>query len=419
MDKVQIENTEFIVDGIKYVCSEFKNRSAGSISEKMCQKYFKDQLNKWADQVDEEPFSLHPKAFMGSMTLSSLLNIISAILLWIGLKSNSSFLPIISTAVILFSVVLDATESFLYRQFFDFLFSKATSTNIMARRAPKGEVKRRIIFGGHADAAYEMTYVLHGQIKTVLPVLAGSSLGAAFVLISNISLLIHYIATGSVDMEGIWRLIGMVGFAFIPFFLAVVFFTNWARVVDGANDNLSACYVAMSVLKEMSEKNIRYENTEVCCLITGSEEAGLRGSLAYAERHREELLNVETIFIALDTMRDIDQLRVFTLGLNGTQRNSDVVGELLIEVGNNWGVEIRKSKLLFGATDAEAFSRNGILSCGFCGVDLKPKLYYHTRFDTWNNINRECLQISRKICIETAHLYDNKGIETPGGTKPQ
>ena len=145
---------------------------------------------------------------------------------------------------------------------------------------------------------------------------------------------------------------------------------------------------------------------------TGSEEAGLRGALAYSERHREELLNIETIFIALDTMREVDQLRVFTLGQNGTQKNCDAVGELIINAGNNCGIEIRKSMLLFGATDAEGFSRNGIRSCGFCGVALKPKLYYHTRFDTWDSINKECLQLSHEICMESARLYDNKGIKS-------
>jgi aminopeptidase YwaD len=411
LSKVKIDIADFIVDGIIYVCSKYKKRAPGSISEKECQKYFKGELSNWADQVDEETFALHPKAFMGSMTLSGLLNIVSVILLWLGLKSNSIIFPIMGTAVILFSVLLDTTESFLYRRFFDFLFPKATSINIMARRSPKGEVKRRIIFGGHADAAYEMTYVLHGQIKTVLPVLAGSSLGAAFVLISNISLLIHYITAGSVGMEGIWRAIGLIGIAFIPFFLAVALFTNWTRIVDGANDNLSACYVAMGVLKEMMENNIRYENTEVCCLITGSEEAGLRGALAYSERHRNELTSVETIFIALDTLREIDQFRAFTLGQNGTQKNSSAVGELLCEAGKNCGIKIRKSKLLFGATDAEGFSRNSIQSCGFCGVNLKPQLYYHTRFDTCDNISNECLQLSHEICMETARLYDsNEGI---------
>jgi Zn-dependent M28 family amino/carboxypeptidase len=257
-----------------------------------------------------------------------------------------------------------------------------------------------------------MTYVLHGQVKTVLPVLVGSLLGATFVLIANITLLIRYIVVGSVNMEGIWQTIGVIGIACIPFFLAVAFFINWNLIVDGANDNLSACYVAMSVLKEMKEKNFRYENTEVCCLITGSEEAGLRGALTYAQRHKKELLNIETIFIALDTMHEVDQLRVFTLGQNGTQKNSHAVGALLMNAGKNCGVEIRNSKLLFGATDAEGFSRYGIQSCALCGVSLLPRLYYHTRFDTFDNINKDCLQLSHEICMETIRLYDREGIKT-------
>lgn len=412
LNKAQTDIGDFIAHGIKYVCTKYRNRSAGSVPEKECQKYFKAQLAKWADRVDEETFPLHPKAFMGSVVISGLLNIIAAILLWLGLQSDSIVLPIIGTAIILFSVSLDITETFFYSRFFDFLFPKGASINIIARRAPKGEVKRSIIFGGHADAAYEMNYVLHGQTKAVLPVLAGSSLGAAFVLLANVSSLILHIATSGAGAEGIWRAIGPIGIAFIPFFVAAVFFTNWARVVDGANDNLSACFAAMGVLKEMKEKGIRYENTEVCCLITGAEEAGLRGALAYSERHKKELSGVETIFIALDTMREADKLRAFTLGCNGTQKNSFAVSELICEAGKTLGVEIQKSKLLYGATDAEGFSGNGIRACGFCGVSLKPKLYYHTRFDTFDNINMECIRLALEICMETARLYDkNGGIE--------
>jgi len=111
-------------------------------------------------------------------------------------------------------------------------------------------------------------------------------------------------------------------------------------------------------------------------------------------------------------MREVDQLRAFTLGQNGTQKNNDAIAELLCEAGRNCGIEIQKSRLLYGATDAEGFSRNGIRSCGFCGVNLKPQLYYHTRFDTIDTINKECLHLTHGICMETARLYDStKGIE--------
>ncbi len=411
MSEISTGTLDYMLSGIKHVCLNYKNRSAGSKSEKECQKYFKKELSNWADQVDEETFTLHPKAFMGSILLTGLINIVSVILFWLSIKIGSIILLVIGAVTILFSVLLNTTETFLYCRLFDFLFPKAVSKNIMAKRAPNGEVKRRIIFGAHADAAYEMTYTLHGQLKTTLPVLIGSSLGSAFVLISNIMLFIHSLVNKRIAIEGIWTTMGIIEIAFIPFFIAVVFFTNWSFVVDGANDNLSACYVAMSVLKEMKQKNLRFENTEVCCLITGSEEAGLRGSLAYSEQHAEELLSVETIFIALDTMRENDKLKSIIVGQNGLVKNSVAVGELLNEAGENCGKEIEQSKLIFGASDAESFSRKKIRSCGFCGADLKPQLYYHTRYDTWDNISEECLQLSLEICLEASRLYDqNEGI---------
>ena len=410
MKNIRRDTVDYMVNGIKYICLNYKNRSAGSLSEKECQKYFKRELGNWADLVEEETFTLHPKAFVGSIPVAGSINILSVCMFWLSLKTDSIIFPIIGVVAILFSVALDTLESFFYRKAFDFLFPRAVSRNIMARRAPKGEVKRCIIFGGHADAAYEMNYCLHGQLKSTIPVLAGSSLGMAFVFICNVALLIQSATVGNVG-DGIWRILGIIEIAFIPFFIAIVFFSNWTRVVDGANDNLSACYVAMGVLKEMSEQNFRFENTEVCCLITGAEESGIRGALAYAKRHREKLSSVETIFIALDTMREIDQLRAFVLGQNGMQKNSNTVFELINEAGKNCGANIRKAKLLFGATDAEAFSRNDLQACGFCAVALTPQLYYHTRHDTWDNISEECLQLSLEVCMEAAHLYDeNNGM---------
>lgn len=403
------DTMNYMVHGIKYACFNFKNRSAGSTSEKKCQRHFKQELSKWADQVDEETFSLHPKAFMGWLPIAGLMNIFAVELFWIRLQTDSVIVSILGVLAVLLATILVSMEFLLYREFIDFLFPKAVSRNIMARRAPKGEVKRRIIFGGHADAAYEMTYSFLGKRKIVFLVTVGATIGMLFVLISSVALLIQSIIASNIDNDGFYRIIGLIGFAFVPFFIAILFFINWDRVVDGANDNLSGCFVAMGVLKEMAEKNFRFEHTEVCCLITGAEESGLRGSLAYAKRHMKELFNVETVFIALDTLREIEHLQVYTQGQIGVQKNSEAVGKLLDEAGKNCGIKMPRAKPYPGATDAEGFSRNGILSCGFCGVNHDPQPYYHTRHDTWNNISKACLRISLKVCMEASHLYDKYG----------
>jgi acetylornithine deacetylase/succinyl-diaminopimelate desuccinylase-like protein len=400
---------DYIINGIKYVCLNFKERSSGSISEKECHKYFKKELSNYADQVEEETFSLHPKAFMGTKPVVGILDIISVLMLWLSLITDSIVFSFFGAALVLCSVLFQILEIFLYRQFIDFLFPKAVSTNIIARRAPKGEVKRRIVFGGHADAAYEMTYVLHGQNKTLIPISVGSTVGMMFILVFNIALFINALTATKTDIE-FWKAIGIIETAFIPFFIALVFFTNWNLLVDGANDNLSGCFVGMGILKEMAEKNYSFEHTEVCCLITGGEESGIRGSLAYARRHKDEFLNVETIFIILDTMREIKHLEIFARGQNGIQKNSKAVGDLLTQAGKGCGIALPKLTLFVGATDAEAFSRYGIQACGFCGVNRNPRLYYHTRYDTWHNISEECLELSLNICIEASRLFDKQDI---------
>lgn len=400
----------YMTEGIRYICENFKDRAPGTHSERKAQKYLKGELEQWADKVEMEDFDLHPKAFMGWIPLASVLGMISVLCYWLTYKGvvNNSALAIVAMLVTLFGMSCFIIEFMLYREYVDFLFPKKISRNVMARRSPAGEVKRRIVFCGHTDAANEWTYSLHGGIKSLAPVMSGSIGGLIIISIFNIAWVI-YDLSGGAYVSDFWLVAGIVQLILIPFFIAILFFINWNVIVDGANDNLTADYIAMGVLKEMAENNKRYENTEVCCLLTGSEEAGLRGAVAYAKRHQQELKETETVVIAMDTMREIEQLQIYTQGCTGTQKDSNAVGEILYEAGVNCGIEMKETDVYPGAVDAEGFSRYGIEAAGFCGVNHDPKTYYHTRLDTPDNISEECINLSLDICLEAAELYDQKG----------
>lgn len=401
--KTTKETLKYMVDGIRYVCENFKNRAPGTESERNAQAYLKSELEKYADTVDMEDFDLHPHAFMGFIIVACCFVLASIAMFWLAPKSL--VFPIIGIVLTVFAVLMFVFEFLMYRAFVDFLFPKRVSRNVMARRAPKGEVKRRIIFGGHTDAANEWTYSLHGQGPALYIVGVGAIGGMFFVTAINLAVAILQPAA----ISGAWQVLGIIAVCLIPFLIAMMCFVNWRVIVDGANDNLSACYVSMGVLKEMADADFRFENTEVCCLLSGSEEAGLRGAKAYAKRHRKELLETETVFIAMDTMREIEQLQVYTQGCTGTVRDSKAVGDLLHEAGVNCGIDMKNAAVYPGAVDAEGFSMYGIRSCGFCGVNHDPKTYYHTRYDTPDNISPECIELSLDICLEAARLYDAKG----------
>lgn len=405
------ENTrKYMVDGIRYICENFKDRGPGTHSERKAQKYFIGELEQWADEVKSEDFEIHPHAFMGWIPPTAILAMISVILYWVCFKGGvtSSAIPLVACIITWLGMSCLILEFLLYREWCDFLFPKRTSRNVMATRKPTGEVKRRIIFCGHSDASPEWTYSIHGGIKALAPVMAGSIGGLIGVSIFNIIWLIYSLCGGTYASK-FWLVMGIIQLILIPFFIAILFFINWRVICDGANDNLTANYAAMGVIKEMAENDKRYENTEVCCMLAGAEEAGIRGSVNYAKRHQDELNEVETIVIAMDTMREIEQLQIYTQGCTGTQKNSNAVGELIYEAGVNCGIEMKETDIYPGAIDAEGFSRYGIEAAGFCGVNHDPKTYYHTRLDTPDNISEECINLTLDICLEAAELYDQKG----------
>ena len=397
---------KYMTDGIRYVCEHYKNRAPGTESERKAQEFFRDELKKYADEVEMEDFDLHPHAFMGFIILAGLFSLISVFMYWLAPKGM--VFPIIGMVLTFVSILMFIFEFLMYRSFVDFLFPKRVSRNVMARRKPSGEVKRRIIFGGHADAAFEWTFSLHGQLAALVPVIGGAIISMFALFCFNLAAVIHS-AGGTFEMAGAWKVLGIIALCLIPFCILILFFINWRVIVDGANDNLSACYIAIAVLKQMADKDFRYENTEVCCLISGSEEAGLRGAKAYAKRHKEDLQDVETVYVAMDTMREVEQMQVYTKGCTWTVRDSEAVGDLIHEAGVNVGIDMPRAEIYPGAIDAEGFSMYGLTAAGFCGVNHDPKTYYHTRKDTPDNIGEDCIELSLKVCEETARLFDENG----------
>ncbi len=406
---VSKETLRYMTDGIRDICEKFKDRAPGTQSERDAQAYLKKELEKYSDEVIMEDFELHPKAFMGFIPVAGVFGILSVIFFW--LTPYAPWLSILASVLMIADLLMFIIEFLLYRPFVDKLFPKAVSRNVYAVRKPKGEVKRRIIFGGHTDAAQEWTYTYHGGLKALAPVMAGAIIGMFVVTIVSVIWAVKTLMNGFVapEIEGAWKVIGIIMLCLIPFFILIIFFINWRVIVDGANDNLSANYIAMAVIKDMFDADERFENTEVGCLLSGSEEAGLRGARAFARKHKKEFLETETVFIAMDTMREIDQLQIYNIGCTGSVHSSKAVGDLIREAGLKCGIDMPRTQLYPGAIDSDAFTQEGLEAAGFCGVNHDPKKYYHTREDRWDNISPECIELSLKICKECAELYDSKG----------
>ncbi len=391
---------EYAIRNTKHFIESFGPREPGSESERKAQEQVQRELEHYADEVRTEPFQVTPKAFMGFLPAATVLLLASAfvysVVPWLALLLSVSALAV---------VVL---EFGMYKQFLDPFLPKKTSHNVYAVRKASGDAKRTIIVSGHVDSAYEMRFNLIGRFA----LLGVGALGVTclvFLLFVNMA----HVLLGDVLLSrigAVWHAVEWLRFVIVPASIPAFLFTRFSFVVPGANDNLTGTFVAMAVMKHLHEKAIRFDNTEVACLITGSEEAGLRGAKAFAKKHRNELLEKETVFLALDTLRDPDHLAVYDRDMSGTVRNHRGACDLLQRAGKEIGLNLSFESVYVGSSDAAAFSQEGIPAVALGGMDPSPPRYYHTRLDDWNNMSAECLRRSFGLSMRFVQLYDRQGL---------
>ena len=396
------EMTNFSVRGIKKICKDVGPRPAGSEQEHEAQKLMAAELDGACDKVDIEPFDVHPGAFLGWILTDGIMMIAAIVLFFFGMSA-------IALALCALSLIFAIVEFLLYKKLLDPFFPKKTSHNVVAVRKPKGEVRRRIIFSGHADSANEWRFTYYGGSKLLVPIIGLSFVGILLGLVLGIWAVAAGHAFSAAD-SGALNVMRYVFLAWIPILFTALFFENKKRPVMGANDDLTGCFISMAVVKYMQQHDIRFENTEVWVVLTGSEEAGLRGAKAFCKAHKNELSDVETVFVGLDTIRDYDFAAVYSRDLTGTVKNDAGACALVKEAAKQTGLDLPYKSVFFGATDAAAVTQAGMKAVSVAAMDPAPAKYYHTRLDTADNLDIKTVEAVLGVALETAFLFDEKGL---------
>lgn len=396
------EMTNFSVRGIKKICKDVGPRPAGSEQEHEAQKLMAAELDGACDKVEIEPFDVHPGAFLGWILTDGIMMIAAIVLFFFGMSA-------IALALCALSLIFAIVEFLLYKKLLDPFFPKKTSHNVVAVRKPKGEVKRRIIFSGHADSANEWRFTYYGGSKLLVPIIGLGFVGILLGLVLGIWAVAAGHAFSAAD-SGALNVMRYVFLAWIPILFTALFFENKKRPVMGANDDLTGCFISMAVVKYMQQHDIRFENTEVWVVLTGSEEAGLRGAKAFCKAHKNELSDVETVFVGLDTIRDYDFAAVYSRDLTGTVKNDAGACALVKEAAKQTGLDLPYKSVFFGATDAAAVTQAGMKAVSVSAMDPAPAKYYHTRLDTADNLDIKTVEAVLGVTLETAFLFDEKGL---------
>ncbi len=398
---------------IKKVCKEIGPRFAGSEEEKKSLEYMADDMKTCCDEVNIESYTVHPKAFLGWVPLSAVLMTISCALFFVAQFFALAPLFYVSLALTCICLFFIVTEFLFYKETMDPFLPKKTSHNAYGIKKPSGEVKRRIIFCGHADSSMEWRFTYWGGPKLVVPVIGGSVLGIVVTVVFCLIAIIKCIKNPEFINSTVLDIFSYILLPFIVLFLVATLFYDKNRIVEGANDDLTGCFTSIAVLKYLQDNNIQLENTEVVALCSGSEEIGLRGTKDFCEKHGKEFSDVETVFVALDTLRDYDFMAIYHKDMTGTVKNDPDASKLVQEGAKLAGFDVPFKTVSLGATDAAAATKSkcGIKATAFAAMDPAPARYYHTRLDTHENLDLKTIEASLDIVLNTLFLYDEKGLD--------
>lgn len=392
---------KYMVKEITHICTKIEKRDPGSIGEKKACEYMAKTLKEdcGCERADVESFKENPRSFFGWLFFT-LTFVLAAIVLYF-------FSPVVSVILIVLGLLLALLQFGLYFKTIDKVFPEKTGHNVTAIKKCTGETKRRIIFNGHPDAAWEwpVNYAL-GGVGFEAHAIIGFA-GAFYYLILAI---IQLIQNGSVGADPSTSLgkAGLIGLIFVPFLIGLYFMVNYRRVVDGANDNLSGCYMGIALLKALKDEGIEFENTELGVVLTGSEEAGLRGAKAWCEAHKDEFSDVPTFIYSYDTIHDPKFLMVNYRDLNGTVKADKDASDLFMEAADELNIQCRKGMVppLGGATDSAAFAQAGMRAAGITGLNHKLESYYHTRRDSYDNMNLDGLANCFAATVKVLEKFD-------------
>ena len=384
------EAADFIIKETALFCRLYKNRVSGSDGEHGAAWRLAKMLSDGCGcrRIKKESFTVRPSAFYGFFKISAVLCLLAYAAFFLS--------PALSLALFVLELALLSARFVFYLPVTDVFFRKKRGTNLTAVRSCRGVPRRRILLNAHLDAAWEWT--------------ANYEMGGFWVHFPCVGAAAGLFYMSAVDVLSLFGIdagcFAAAGAVFVPFWIFQFCLADKKTVVDGANDDMSGCLLALAVLHELEKSGTVFENTEIGAVFTGGEECGLTGARAWCKRHKKGSL--PTYVVTVDTVCLPENLAVNLKDRNGTLRADKALSELILASAKEVGAPCKRSMMpLFGgATDAAEFIKAGYAAVSVTGASHRLDRFYHTRLDTAKSLCKEGLSNCFEVIMKTVEKID-------------
>lgn len=392
---------------VEHAAKKIGSRLPGSDGEKEYAAYMGDKLRSIGIEPVREEFAVSPRASIGGIPYAGYLGLIMSALVYVALHLSAVWYGMALASVVCWVWLI--LSVFLYKTWFDMFFKQEISQNTYGELLPPdGKYDYTIILSGHTDTSWCWRHSAHAsKFKKTKPAMglvatfAKVGFGViCFLFLTAVSIAMTVISSG-VYFGEVWALkiansASFANFLFAIHFLPVVtaigcmFVVMWAdpnprNASRGAMDNATGCALSFAVTKYFHDHPEKMpKNCRIIDFNCGSEEAGLRGSIAFTREHKGEPILENTWNINIDSVADKDFFEVVIKDDWQFCRFDTDLEKMFKDTFNELGIVSKTNGCIHnpvGGCDSTPMTKAGMKSVTFAAQDPTLTYYYHTWHD--------------------------------------
>ena len=392
---------------VEHAAKKIGSRLPGSDGEKEYAAYMGDKLRSIGIEPVREEFAVSPRASIGGIPYAGYLGLIMSALVYVALHLSAVWYGMALASVVCWVWLI--LSVFLYKTWFDMFFKQEISQNTYGELLPPdGKYDYTIILSGHTDTSWCWRHSAHAsKFKKTKPAMglvatfAKVGFGViCFLFLTAVSIAMTVISSG-VYFGEVWALkiansASFANFLFAMHFLPVVtaigcmFVVMWAdpnprNASRGAMDNATGSALSFAVTKYFHDHPEKMpKNCRIIDFNCGSEEAGLRGSIAFTREHKGEPILENTWNINIDSVADKDFFEVVIKDDWQFCRFDTDLEKMFKDTFNELGIVSKTNGCIHnpvGGCDSTPMTKAGMKSVTFAAQDPTLTYYYHTWHD--------------------------------------
>lgn len=401
LPKLNDKNVNYVLETVEAVTERSRDRRAGSKGEEQARSILLNELMKFCDETNEQSFITHPGAGTLLHKILSACLIVSVFLFSVAL-SGGYVMPIAISLILNLAVFGIYAHKFLFDgTALDVIRLKKKSANIYGKRYCRGDTATRIVITAHVDSPMCLRSFAFGNVTLNVLNLC-SLLGNTILFTSQLFCLFAGVPVNS----GLFDFLRILCIIFVPFYIASIFIINPKHTASGVSSSLLPSGIALSVMKQLFDESFRYEKTEVCILLTGSEYSGRAGAYAFAKKHKRLFSDVPTVFIPLEEITSSDNLIVMFKDGSGT-KGSAQAASVIAQAAENLNLKLAKETPMIGTAAFTPFALNDFEACSLGTSKKLIAKSMSASGDKITAVRRKTIGDVASLLLETLNYYDS------------